>query len=86
MIIKSGKKWVKETSHFICLISIKSVLEIGKKYYPEVFSEQCKFIVIENKIKKYISDKFDLVILTTNRFMHKSLWLCWYCKVFRVDA
>ena len=41
----------REDSQFICLsvILIDSVLRTGKSYYPEVFSEECKYVVKEKK-------------------------------------
>ena len=41
----------KEGSQFICLsvILIDSVFGTGKNYYPQVFLEECKYIVKEKK-------------------------------------
>ena len=33
---------------------IDSVFKAGKRYYPEVFLEECKNVVQEKKIPKYI--------------------------------
>ena len=33
---------------------IDSVLRTGKNYYPQLFLEEYKYVVIENKIHKYI--------------------------------
>ena len=58
----------KEGSQYICLlvILIVSVFRMGKNYYPQVFLEECKYIVKEKKIPEYIiksieisSDKYD---------------------------
>ena len=46
----------KESSQFICLsvILIGSVFKIGKNYNPQVFLEECKYVVKEKMIPKYI--------------------------------
>ena len=33
---------------------------MGKNYYPQVFLEECKYIVKEEKIKRYISDYVEI--------------------------
>ena len=42
----------KEDSQFICLpvILINSVYRTGKNYYPQVFLEECKYVVKEKKM------------------------------------
>ena len=35
---------------------ISSVFRTGKNYYPQVFLEECKYIVKEKKIPEYIID------------------------------
>ena len=46
----------KEGFQYICLsvILIDSVFRTDKNYYPQVLLEECKYIVKENKIPKYI--------------------------------
>ena len=46
----------EEDSQFICLsvILIDSVFRTGKSYYPQVFLEECKYVVKEKKIPNYI--------------------------------
>ena len=46
----------KRSSIYICLsvILIDSVFRAGKNYYPQVFLEECKYVVKENKIPRYI--------------------------------
>ena len=41
----------KEGSQFICLsvILIDSVFRTGKNYYPQVFLEECKYVIKEKK-------------------------------------
>ena len=45
-----------EGYQFICLsvIFIDSVFRTGKHYYPQVLLEECKYVVKEKKIPKYI--------------------------------
>ena len=52
----------KEGSYYICLsvILIDSVFRTGKNYYPQVFLEECKYIVKEEKIPKYIIDDIEI--------------------------
>ena len=38
------------------VILINSVFETGKNYYPQVFLEECKYVVKDKKIPKYIID------------------------------
>ena len=44
-----NNKILKESSQFICLsvILIDSVFRTGKNYYPQVFLEECKYVVKE---------------------------------------
>ena len=43
---------------FLCkclsLIMLDPVVKIGKKYYPQVFSEECKYVKRKNKMFNYI--------------------------------
>ena len=52
-----GNKIPKQGSHFICLlrILIDSVFRTGKNYYPQVFLEECKYVIKEKMINKYIT-------------------------------
>ena len=43
----------------ISCISVDSVLKIEKKYYPQVYLEQCKYKVKERKIKNLIDYDLD---------------------------
>ena len=38
---------------------INSVFRTGKNYYPKIFLEQSKYVVIEKKILEYINDDSD---------------------------
>ena len=56
---------VKETpkgdSSYKCLsmIILDSVVKVGKKYYPQVFLEECKYIKRKNKMFNYINDDLE---------------------------
>ena len=52
----------KEGSHSNCLsvILIDSVFRMSKNNYSEVFSEECKDIVKEKKMTKYITDDLQI--------------------------
>ena len=39
---------------------IDSVFKLSKNYYPEVFLEECKYIVKEKRISHYISDELEI--------------------------
>ena len=51
-----GDKVPKKGSRYICLsvILIDSVFRTGKNYYPQVFLEECKYVVKVKKLAKYI--------------------------------
>ena len=50
-------KMPKEGSHCICLsvILIDFVFKIGKNYYPQMFLEECKYIVKEKEVTRQIT-------------------------------
>ena len=52
----------KEDSKYICLsvILIDSVFRTGKNYYPHVFLEECKYVVKQEKIPKYIMEDIEV--------------------------
>ena len=56
------KKIQKEVSQCNCLslILIDSVYKKGKNYHPQVFLEECKYIVTEKKMSNYITDDIDI--------------------------
>ena len=39
---------------------IDSVYRGGKSYYPQVFLEECKYIVKDKKMPKYITDGLEI--------------------------
>ena len=57
-----NNKMPKEDSKYICLsvILIDSVFRTGKNYYPQVFLEECKYVVKEEKIPKYIIEDIEV--------------------------
>ena len=52
----------EEDSQFISLsvVLIDSVFRTGKDYYPQVFLEECKYVVKEKKIPNYIIDNVEI--------------------------
>ena len=54
-------KTLTDGSHCICLsvVFIDSFFKMGKKYYPQVFLGECKYIVKENKKTKYINGELE---------------------------
>ena len=57
-----NNKIPKEGSQYICLsvILLVSVFRTGKNYYPQVFLEECKYVVKEKMILKYIIDNTEI--------------------------
>ena len=39
---------------------IDSVFRVGKNYNPQVFLEECKYAVIEKKMRKYITEDLEI--------------------------
>ena len=57
--LKYQKKKVKYAR--IACVSVDSVLKVNKKYFPQVYLEQCKYKVKMREIKSFIHDyKIDL--------------------------
>ena len=52
----------KEGSQCICfsVILMDSVFRTGINYYPQVFLEECKYVVKEKKMSKYIIDDIEI--------------------------
>ena len=57
-----SNKITKEGSQFICLsvILIDFVLRTGKNFFPQMFVEECKYVVKEKNIPKYIIDDIEI--------------------------
>ena len=39
---------------------LDSVVKLGKKYYPQVFLEECKYIKRKNNMFNYINDDLEM--------------------------
>ena len=57
-----GKEVPKEDSSYKCLslLMLDSVVKVGKKYYPQVFLEEYKYIKRKNKMFNYINDDLEM--------------------------
>ena len=44
----------------LSLIMLDSVVKDGKKYYPQVFLEECKYVKRKNKMFNYINDDLEM--------------------------
>ena len=45
---------------FLSVILIDSVYRKDKNYYPQVFLEECKYVVKEKKMSKFITDNKEI--------------------------
>ena len=56
-----NKKMPKEKAPCKCLlkIMIDSVIKANKKYYPQTFLEECKYIQEKLKIENYINEDLE---------------------------
>ena len=57
-----GKETPKGDSSYKCLslIMLDSVVKVGKKYYPQVFLEECNYVKRKNKMFNYINDDLEM--------------------------
>ena len=57
-----GKEAPKKDSSYKCLslIMLDSVVKVGKKYYPQAFLEECKYIKRKNKMLNYANDGIEI--------------------------
>ena len=57
-----GKKVPKENASYKCLslIMLDSVIRVNKKYYRQIFLEECKYVIRKNKMENLINDYLDL--------------------------
>ena len=44
----------------LSLIMLNSVVKVGKKYYPQAFLEECKYVKRKNRMINYIEDDIDI--------------------------
>ena len=42
------------------LIMLKSVIRVGKKYYPEILLEECKYEIKKIQMENLVNDDLDL--------------------------
>ena len=58
-----GKETSKGDSCYKCLslIILDSVVKAGKKYYLQVFLEECKYVKRKNKMLYYINDDLEMI-------------------------
>ena len=63
-----SKKVPKEGASYKCLslIMLDSVVKVGKRYYPQVFLEECKYVKRKNKMVNYIND--DIHITSSDEY------------------
>ena len=45
---------------YLSVILIDSVYKTGKNYYPQLFLEECKYVVKEKKMPEYITDNIEI--------------------------
>ena len=57
-----GKEVPKVDASYKCLslIMLGSAVKVGKKYYPQLFLEECKYIKRKNKMFNYINDELEM--------------------------
>ena len=58
----NSRKVPKESCSYKCLslITLDSVIKMGKKYYPQTLLEECKYKLTKKKVEYLITDYFDL--------------------------
>ena len=56
------KKVPKKDASYKCLslIVLDSVVRVSKKYCPQTFLEECKYVIRKNKMENLINDDLDL--------------------------
>ena len=56
-----AEKYQKKIAHIsrLSLISLDSVIQMGKKYFPKTLLEECKYKLTKKKIEDLITDDFD---------------------------
>ena len=45
---------------YLSLIMLDFIVKVGKKYYPQVFLEECKYVKSKNKMFNYIDDDLEM--------------------------
>ena len=49
---------------------LNSVVKVGRKYYPKVFLEECKYGKRKNKMFNYINDDFEMTSSDENDYFY----------------
>ena len=57
-----GKDIPKENMHYTCIacITIDSVMKMDKKYFPQVYFEECKYKIKKIQMPRFINAELDL--------------------------
>ena len=57
-----GNDMPKENMHYTCIacITIDSVMRMDKKYFPQVYLEECKYKIKKIQMSRFISTEIDL--------------------------
>ena len=57
-----GNETPKEKIEYACIpcMSIASILKVDKKYYPQVYLEQCKYKAKKREMKRFIDYEVEL--------------------------
>ena len=57
-----SRKVPKQNVSYKCLslIMLDSVIRVNKKFYPQIFLEECKYVIRKNKMENLINDDLDL--------------------------
>ena len=57
-----GKEVPKVDASYKCfsLVKLDSLVKVGKKHYPQVFLEECKYVKRKNKMFNYINDDMEI--------------------------
>ena len=72
-----NNKIPREGSQFICLsvTLINFVFRTGKNYYPQVFLEECKYVVKEKKVPKILMKKILMKKIPMKKILMKRFLL-----------
>ena len=57
-----GNDVPKENMHYTCIacITIDSVMKMDKKYFPQVYLEECKYKIKKIQMSRFINTELDL--------------------------
>ena len=78
-----NKKMPKEKAPCKCLsiIMLDSVIKANKKYYPQIFLEECKYVQEKIKTENYIDDdleKSELIVTLMTKWYWYWYWYWWW--------